>query len=111
MVAVAPSSSQRGAVCVGVDAIDNAVDDAEPSRSASSATGWVARLQEAHSRGKLAQELIKLRRYSLLLVDLCRARDYAEAAAVLGWFVGFRRLAALHSYRLSRNARILSVGW
>ena len=78
MVAVAPSSSQRGAVCVGVDAIDNAVDDAEPSRSASSATGWVARLQEAHSRGKLAQELIKLRRYSLLVVDLCRARDYAE---------------------------------
>ena len=34
-----------------------------------SATGWVARLQEAHSRGKLAQELIKLRRYSLLVVD------------------------------------------
>ena len=34
-----------------------------------SATGWVARLQEAHSRGKLAQELVKLRRYSLLLVD------------------------------------------
>jgi DNA replication protein DnaC len=34
-----------------------------------SATGWAARLQEAHSRGKLAQELTKLRRYSLLVVD------------------------------------------
>ncbi|MET4783751.1 IS21-like element helper ATPase IstB [Glaciihabitans sp. UYNi722] len=33
------------------------------------ATGWVARLQEAHSRGTLAAELVKLRRYSLLIVD------------------------------------------
>jgi DNA replication protein DnaC len=34
-----------------------------------SATGWVARLQEAHSRGRLTQELTKLRRYSFLMVD------------------------------------------
>jgi DNA replication protein DnaC len=34
-----------------------------------SATGWVARLQEAHSRGKLAAELIRLRRSSVLIVD------------------------------------------
>ena len=27
------------------------------------AIGWVARLQEAHSQGKLAAELVKLRRY------------------------------------------------
>ena len=33
------------------------------------ATGWISRLQEAHSRGKLASELIRLRRYSLLIVD------------------------------------------
>lgn len=33
------------------------------------ATGWVARLQEAHSAGKLATELIRLRRYSLLIID------------------------------------------
>jgi DNA replication protein DnaC len=33
------------------------------------ATGWVARLQEAHSRGKLATELTKLRRFSVLVVD------------------------------------------
>jgi len=33
------------------------------------ATGWVSRLQEAHNRGKLAVELAKLRRYSLLIVD------------------------------------------
>ena len=33
------------------------------------ATGWVARLQEAHSRGKLPAELARLRRYSLLIVD------------------------------------------
>ena len=33
------------------------------------AIGWVARLQEAHSQGKLAAELVKLRRYSVLVVD------------------------------------------
>lgn len=33
------------------------------------ATGWVTRLQEAHFRGKLGAELIRLRRYSLLIVD------------------------------------------
>jgi DNA replication protein DnaC len=33
------------------------------------ATGWIARLQEAHSRGKLPAELARLRRYSLLIVD------------------------------------------
>lgn len=33
------------------------------------ATGWVARLQEAHSRGALPAELARLRRYSLLIID------------------------------------------
>jgi len=33
------------------------------------ATGWVARLQDAHSRGKLAAELTRLRRYSVLICD------------------------------------------
>lgn len=33
------------------------------------ATGWIDRLQEAHSRGKLPAELIRLRRYGLLIVD------------------------------------------
>lgn len=34
-----------------------------------SATGWVARLAEAHNRGQLAAELAKLRRYKLLVID------------------------------------------
>lgn len=33
------------------------------------ATGWVARLQEVHSHGRLAAEVIRLRRHSLLIVD------------------------------------------
>ncbi len=33
------------------------------------AVGWVNRLQEAHSRGKLNAELKRLRRYSALIVD------------------------------------------
>jgi len=42
------------------------------------ATEWVTRLQGAHSTGRLSDELARLRRYGLLIVDLCRARDYAE---------------------------------
>jgi DNA replication protein DnaC len=33
------------------------------------ATGWVSRLAEAHDRGRLPQELAKLRRFKLLIVD------------------------------------------
>jgi DNA replication protein DnaC len=42
------------------------------------AAEWVARLAEAHHAGRLQQELVKLGRYPLLIVDLCRHRDYAE---------------------------------
>jgi DNA replication protein DnaC len=48
------------------------------------ATDWVARLQDAHQRGRLPAELTKLRRYGLIIIDLCRHGDYAEAAAVVG---------------------------
>ena len=33
------------------------------------ATGWVARLQEAHSRGKLAAKLTRLQFFSMLICD------------------------------------------
>lgn len=47
----------------------------------------------------------------VLIADLCRYRDYAEGQGVGlvtedGWLV-----AARHSYRPSRKASILSVGW
>ena len=46
----------------------------------------------------------------VLVVDLCRHRDYVGLLAV--WPGGARDsdLAARHSHRLSRKARILSVG-
>ncbi|HWM97299.1 MAG TPA: ATP-binding protein [Streptosporangiaceae bacterium] len=47
------------------------------------AAQWVARLAEAHHAGRLQAELIRLGRYPVLVVDLCRHRDYAE-----GFFVG-----------------------
>jgi DNA replication protein DnaC len=46
------------------------------------ATEWVTRLQAAHHAGRLADELTRLSRYGLLIVDLCRARDYAEEVPV-----------------------------
>src|SRR5436190_2635006 len=42
------------------------------------ASDWVARLAEAHHAGRLQSELVRLGRYPLLVVDLCRARDYAD---------------------------------
>jgi DNA replication protein DnaC len=45
------------------------------------AAGWVARLADAHHAGRLQAELIRLGRYPLLVIDLCRFRNYAEARA------------------------------
>jgi DNA replication protein DnaC len=49
------------------------------------AAQWVDRLAEAHHAGRLQTELIRLGRYPLLIIDLCRHRDYAEAQAVSAW--------------------------
>lgn len=46
------------------------------------ATDWVTRLQGAHHTGRLPQELARLTRYGLLIVDLCRHRDYAEVGVL-----------------------------
>jgi DNA replication protein DnaC len=74
------------------------------------ASQWVDRLAEAHNAGRLQAELTRLTRYPVLVVDLCRHRDYAEDLA--GWLCcrcpwcpGCR-----HSHRLSRKAITLSVG-
>jgi len=48
------------------------------------ATDWVTRLTDAHRAGRLPQELARLRRYALIIVDLCRHRDYAEVRASKG---------------------------
>jgi DNA replication protein DnaC len=56
-----------------------------------SATGWVGRLQEAHSGGKLAQELAKLRRYSHLIVDEVGYIPFDEDAANLFFQLVSRR--------------------
>jgi DNA replication protein DnaC len=43
------------------------------------ASQWVDRLAAAHAAGKLQAELTRLARYPLLVIDLCRHRDYAES--------------------------------
>ncbi|MGH3984441.1 MAG: hypothetical protein ACRDST_17590, partial [Pseudonocardiaceae bacterium] len=40
-------------------------------------SGW-PRLAEAHHAGRLQTELTRLGRYPLIVIDLCRHRDYAE---------------------------------
>jgi DNA replication protein DnaC len=45
---------------------------------------WVSRLEEAQERNTLDLELKRLERYQLLIVDLCRYRDYADIVAAVG---------------------------
>ena len=42
------------------------------------ASQWVDRLAAAHHAGRLQDELLRLGRYPLLVIDLCRRRDYAD---------------------------------
>jgi len=48
-----------------------------------SASDWVARLSEAHQRGRLAAELARLRRYPLLVVDEVGYLPFEQEAANL----------------------------
>jgi DNA replication protein DnaC len=48
------------------------------------ASEWVDRLAAAHHAGRLQDELRRLARYPLLVIDLCRHRDYAEVRASKG---------------------------
>jgi hypothetical protein len=45
------------------------------------AAEWVDRLADTHTAGRLQDELRRLGRYPLLVVDLCRHRDYAEGTS------------------------------
>jgi DNA replication protein DnaC len=42
------------------------------------ATDWVSRLAQAHNAGRLSDELTRLGRIPLLIVDLCRPWNYAD---------------------------------
>jgi DNA replication protein DnaC len=46
------------------------------------ANNWIIRLAGAHQAGQLETELKKIRRYKLIIIDLCRHRDYAEDSDV-----------------------------
>ena len=48
------------------------------------ATEWVALLADAQRHGRLDQELERLQRVPVLIVDLCRYRDYADIAVAAG---------------------------
>jgi DNA replication protein DnaC len=65
------------------------------------ASNWITRLATAHQSGQLEAELKKIRRYKLIIIDLCRHRDYVGLRAVrpggagdlclrLGIVTGFR---------------------
>jgi hypothetical protein len=57
------------------------------------ASQWVARLGDAKRQGQLETELKRLSFVPVLVVDLCRYRDYADIVAMAGlnaaWALGF----------------------
>jgi len=74
-------------------------------------------LQEAHSQHELARVIGRYTRTELLLVDLCRDRDYADTSARRASDLWAGRASrpgwprsGRHSYRASRNARTASGG-
>jgi DNA replication protein DnaC len=48
------------------------------------ATGWITRLAEAHRIDRLDGELRKISRYGLIVIDLCRPRNYADNDVMIG---------------------------
>jgi IstB-like ATP binding protein len=58
----------------------------------------------------ITRALTRLIRTDLIIIDLCRHRDYVGLLAARPGGARDSGLAARHSHRLSRKARILSVG-
>ena len=56
---------------------------ARPPGPFATATDWVARLGEAHDRGRLPAELTRLRRYGLIIVDEVGYLPFEQDAANL----------------------------
>ena len=46
------------------------------------AAQWLTRLHAAHSQGTLTAELAKLRRYHVLVIDICRPGGYADLVSL-----------------------------
>jgi DNA replication protein DnaC len=61
------------------------------------ASQWVDRLAAAHAAGTLQAELARLARYPLLVIDLCRHRNYAEAAQNVAGARSCRQAGHRHS--------------
>lgn len=74
------------------------------------ASRLVNELAEAADERQLSRLVARYGRVDLLLLDLCRYRDYAEAAVGTGSGVDVEEVDCRHSYRLSRNASVLSPG-
>ena len=66
------------AIAIGIKAAEAAFPVAFDS-----ATGWITRLAEAHTRGHLDQELRRLNRYRLLVIDEVGYLPFDPAAAAL----------------------------
>jgi DNA replication protein DnaC len=56
------------------------------------AADWVSTLAQAHHASTLQAELVRLGRYPLLVVDLCRSRDYADGVGGVSRKARWRRL-------------------
>ena len=75
------------------------------------AADLAARCHRAAIEGRWATTMRFYAGPTLLVIDLCRPRDYAEEGGVSASGAGLSGWMPRHSHRLSRNARTLSGGW
>ena len=69
------------------------------------ANNWITRLATAHQAGQLETELKKIRRYRLIIIDLCRHRDYADLGPLNAGQRRRRGWIHRHNPSAPRNAR------
>ena len=93
-----------------VEALAHAAIDAGRRVAWFTLESLTAAVGRAGADGSVARTITKITRADLIVVDLCRHRDYAEVQTQMPGGAGDRGSATRHSHRLSRNARILSGG-
>jgi DNA replication protein DnaC len=93
-----------------VEALAHKVIDAGMRVSWFTLESLTAAIGRATVDGSVAKTITRITRAELIVIDLCRHRDYAETQAACPGSAGCSAEPARHSYRLSRNARTLSGG-
>src|SRR4051794_30993166 len=94
-----------------VEALAHQVIDAGMRVSWFTLESLTATIGRASVDASVAKTVARITRAELIVIDLCRGRDYAETGRERAEPSRVGGCLARHSYRLSRNVKSLSGGW